>query len=115
VDAACGTGNVRAKINDDLKEVDVVADDLRNLIRSGKLSIGTTLAHKGRQRSDRDVSATVVEGGLRLRGQVYATPSGAAKAVTRTPVNGWAFWRLPDGRHLYSLRPSTGPTDDDGG
>ena len=81
-----------------------MADDLRDLIRSGKLPIGTTLEHKGRIYTDRTVTATVVESGIRLHGQVFKTPSGAAKAVTRKPVDGWSFWRLPDGRPLEALR-----------
>jgi hypothetical protein len=67
------------------------AEDFRVLIRSGKLPIGTTLQHRGPRFTDRDVTATVVEGGLVLRGEIYTTPSGAAKAVTRKPVDGWSF------------------------
>lgn len=86
-----------------------MADDFHNLIRSGKLPVGTTLEHKARIYSDRNVSGTVVDGGLRVRGRVYTTPSGAAKAVTRKPVDGWSFWRLPDGRQLVSLRIREAP------
>jgi hypothetical protein len=27
-------------------------------------------------------------------GKVYASPTGAAKAVTKTEVNGWDFWGI---------------------
>jgi len=37
--------------------------------------------------------------------QARATPSGAAKAHTGKPVDGWLYWRLPDGKPLSSLRP----------
>jgi hypothetical protein len=32
--------------------------------------------------------------GWQVNGQVYASPSGAARAVTGTAINGWAFWRI---------------------
>jgi hypothetical protein len=27
-------------------------------------------------------------------GRTYATPSGAAKSITKHDVNGWVFWRI---------------------
>jgi hypothetical protein len=29
-----------------------------------------------------------------VAGDVFATPSGAAKSITKQEVNGWAFWRI---------------------
>jgi hypothetical protein len=82
----------------------VATEDLLSLIRSGKLAIGTELHHVSRRNPDRGVAATVVADGIRLRDQVYASPSGAAKSVTGTAVDGWRFWRLPDGQLLDGLR-----------
>jgi hypothetical protein len=39
-----------------------------------------------------------------MGGRNFATPSAAAKEVTGKPVDGWLFWKLPDGRSLDSLR-----------
>jgi RAMA domain-containing protein len=78
---------------------------LLDLIRAGKLSTGINLHHVGRRRRDfRDVQAEVVSQGLKVRGRVYSTPSAAAVSVTGKPVDGWLFWKLPDGRNLGSLR-----------
>ena len=32
--------------------------------------------------------------GYEVNGRVFQTPSGAAKSITRTEVNGWGFWRI---------------------
>ena len=75
-----------------------------SLIRSGKLRLGVTVLHRGRSGRGTDATATVVEQGLRMRGRIFSTPSGAARAITGKPVDGWIFWRLPDGGPLDSLR-----------
>lgn len=38
--------------------------------------------------------AEVKEGGLMLNGQRYDSPSSAAMAITKSPVNGWTFWEV---------------------
>lgn len=83
-----------------------MAENLLTLISDGRLPQGTVLHHVGRgiAPNSRDVTATVVRGGIELRGKVYPTPSGAARAVTGSPVDGWAFWKLPTGERLDSLR-----------
>jgi hypothetical protein len=83
-----------------------MAENLLTLISDGRLPEGTVLHHVGRGKTSasRGVTATVVRGGIRLRGEVYSTPSAAAKAVTGLPVDGWAFWKLPTGERLDSLR-----------
>jgi RAMA domain-containing protein/DUF2924 family protein len=83
----------------------VAGQELLVLIGSGRLAIGATLFHQARRYHDRNVTATVVKEGLRVRGKVYGTPSAAARAITGKPVDGWAFWRLPNGERLDSLRP----------
>lgn len=84
-----------------------MAEDLRSLILTGKLPLGTTLYHQARRYSDRNVEAKVVREGLQVGHASYSSPSAAARAVTGRPVDGWAFWRLPDGRRLDALRAST--------
>ena len=81
-----------------------MTEDLLTLIRTGRLKEGTVVHHQSRRDQARNVTATVVRGGIRLEGAVYPTPSGAAKAITGAPVDGWAFWKLPNGERLDSLR-----------
>jgi len=83
-----------------------MADDLKSLIQSGRLPVGLKLVH--RPRGQAEVTATVTEQGLKVKGRPYSTPSGAAKAYTGKPVDGWLYWRLPDGKPLDSLRPDHG-------
>jgi hypothetical protein len=82
----------------------VASDQLLALIASGRLAIGTTLFHQARRHSDRNVTATVTKEGLRVGATVYGTPSAAARSLTGKPVDGWAFWRLPSGERLDTLR-----------
>ncbi|MGH3198963.1 MAG: hypothetical protein ACRDNT_24275 [Streptosporangiaceae bacterium] len=81
-----------------------MADDLLTLIHSGKLPSGTTLRHSFRRGDQGDVTATVVDDGIRMKGKTYKTPSEAARAITRMPVDGWLFWKLPTGESLGTLR-----------
>ena len=32
--------------------------------------------------------------GYRVLGKVYPSPTAAAKAITKTEVNGWSFWGM---------------------
>ncbi len=80
---------------------------LKDLIRSGKLRTGTRLHHPARIHRERAVEALVVHEGIKLGGTVFTTPSAAAEFITRGAVNGWVFWKLPDGSHLGSLRSGT--------
>jgi site-specific DNA-methyltransferase (adenine-specific) len=81
-----------------------MADDLLTLIRTGKLPSGITLRHSFRRVAKGDVTSTVVDDGIRVRGRTYKTPSAAARAITQTPVDGWLFWKLPTGESLGTLR-----------
>jgi RAMA domain-containing protein/DUF2924 family protein len=81
-----------------------MAETLRDLIDSGDLEVGTTLHHSPRRYADRRVTATVEREGIRLKGHLYETPSAAARSITGTPVDGWGWWRLPDGRRVDALR-----------
>lgn len=44
-------------------------------------------AYKGRQHT-----GTVQNGALVVNGRRFSSPSAAAVAITRNPVNGWMFW-----------------------
>ena len=35
--------------------------------------------------------------GYELNGQIYDTPTAAAKSITKFEVNGWRFWHLKKG------------------
>jgi Restriction Enzyme Adenine Methylase Associated len=79
-----------------------MAEGLLSLIISGKLPSGTVLDHQGREYS---AKATVTENGLNVRGRIYETPTGAARAVNgNREVDGWLFWKLPSGKPLDTLR-----------
>jgi hypothetical protein len=81
----------------------VTSGNLATLIQSGRLRVGTKLFHKTRGQSA-GVTATVTDAGLRTKSDTYSTPSGAARAHTGKPVDGWNYWRLPGGEPLDSLR-----------
>ncbi len=80
-----------------------VAVDLRALVAAGSLPPGTQL--RPREGANAGRSALVLANGrLELDGKQYDSPSGAGKAVLGRAVNGWTFWRLPDGRPLMDVR-----------
>ena len=81
-----------------------MADDLASLIRSGRLPVGLKLVHRSRGGRWAEATATVSKLGLLVNGLMYSTPSGAARVYTGKPVDGWLYWRLPDGKPLDSLR-----------
>lgn len=79
---------------------------LQELIRSGRLPVGTVLYHPNRTPPDTAVTAIVTTNGIKLGAQVFDSPSAAAKAVANYEVNGWYFWKLRDsGEPLRSVRP----------
>lgn len=76
---------------------------LRDLVASGHLAVGTILV--AREGSYEGRSATVTPDGLlEMGGKTYDTPSGAGKEVLGRAVNGWTFWRLPEGGKLMDVR-----------
>lgn len=77
---------------------------LDDLVAIGSLALGTKLHHPARRHRDRAVEAIVVRGGLKLGSRTFATPSAAAREVTGSPVDGWLWWKLPNGSPLGSLR-----------
>jgi len=53
----------------------------------------------------RTTRAIVVFDGLYVEGHgLYEDPSPAARAATGVSLNGWKYWKLPDGRALADLR-----------
>lgn len=78
--------------------------EVKHLIGAGLLEPGTVLT--ARPGPWQDATATVLGGGqLEIRGETFATPSGAGSRVRGGgATNGWVFWRLPDGRPLGDVR-----------
>lgn len=35
--------------------------------------------------------------------KTFPFPSGAARAITKTSINGWKYWRILDGGEYYEL------------
>jgi hypothetical protein len=66
-----------------------------------RFSVGTEFraSHKGQTHFARVEGAALV-----LAGKPYYSPSSAAMAVTKSPVNGWTFWecKLP-GRTAWQI------------
>lgn len=45
-----------------------------------------------------------VNGGIKCKGQIFETPTGAAKAIIgRGAVNGWNFWKYKAGKGKFVL------------
>jgi len=66
----------------------LMAENLRALIASGKLSTGTQLHHEGRGALARTVTATVTEDGISFNDHTYRSPSGAARATNLRLLGG---------------------------
>ena len=70
--------------------------DLADLIAAGVLAEGATL--HARRAGVADRTATVLSDGvIDVDGVRHLTPSGAARAVSGTSVNGWWFWLVDPG------------------
>jgi hypothetical protein len=76
--------------------------ELADIMAAGLLDDGVTLHARGRRAAGR--TATVLsDGSLDVDGVRYSSPSGAARAVSGTSVNGWWFWLL-EPKSTRSLR-----------
>jgi hypothetical protein len=78
--------------------------ELADVMTAGLLEEGTILYARRRRVADR--TATLLsDGALDVDGVRYATPSGAARAVSGTSENGWWFWLVEpkSGRSLNDL------------
>lgn len=77
--------------------------EIKHLVAAGLLEPGTQLTpREGRWSSRRAFVRD--DGRLEVDGQLFDTPSGAGLFVKGGVTNGWAFWRLPDGRRLVDVR-----------
>ena len=65
---------------------------LFDLIGAGLLEPGTTLY--ARQTYDYHPATVLSDGRIDLDGEIFESPSGAAKTITGSSVNGWWFWKL---------------------
>jgi len=81
--------------------MDEVDEVLRTLIADGTLPVGTKLTHQGRAGL---AVAVVVGDGLRVGDHTYLSASDAANAASHSHVNGWEYWKMPDGQPLGWLR-----------
>jgi alkylated DNA nucleotide flippase Atl1 len=77
---------------------------VKHLVEAGLIAPGTILT-AGPDGTWKDRYATVLaDGQLSVDGRTFETPSGAGKHLKGKATNGWAFWRLPDGRKLLDVR-----------
>lgn len=80
--------------------------ELVDFIGAGMLGVGQKL-HPRQKATDGVVATVLADGSIEVRGQAFATPSGAAGAITGSPTNGWwYFLRDPESfqSSLSSLR-----------
>jgi hypothetical protein len=83
----------------DIKKMKV---GLADLIGAGLLDVGATLY--SRRKAHRDRTATVLaDGRLDVDGESFDSPSGAARSITGSQMNGWWFFLL-DPKSKRSLR-----------
>lgn len=77
--------------------------ELKHLMAAGLVATGTVLT--SRPGPWQDATATILDDGtLDVDGEVFDSPSGAAKRIRGGAANGWVFWRLPDGAPLGDVR-----------
>lgn len=77
---------------------------IKDLVARGLIQPGTALRPRAGEHEHRAAVVTA-KGLIEVDGETFDSPSGAGKAVLGRTVNGWNFWRLPDGRRLKELRP----------
>jgi hypothetical protein len=96
---------------------------LADLIGAGLLEPGTVL-HARRKALSHRIAVLLADGQLDVDGEVFATPSGAAKAIVGRGINGWRFFlvdpvsrrRLADVVRDYADQTAADIEDDvDGG
>ncbi|MGW3890454.1 GmrSD restriction endonuclease domain-containing protein [Micromonospora chokoriensis] len=77
---------------------------LADLMSAGLLEAGTSL-HPRRQRFAERTAIVLPDGALDVDGVRHATPSGAARHLSGTSLNGWRFWLVEPrtGRCLSDL------------
>ncbi len=81
--------------------------EVKHLVAAGLLPPGTRLLPRP-GRWDALQAVVMSDGTLELDGKVFQTPSGAGTHLRGGATNGWAFWRLEDGRKLADVRAAYG-------
>lgn len=76
--------------------------ELADLIGAGMIDEGATL-HAPPGRLGGRTATVLSDGALDVNGVRFASPSGAARVLTKTQVNGWSFW-LVDLKSKRSLK-----------
>lgn len=76
---------------------------IKHLVAAGLLSPGTRLLPRPGTWAATE-AVVGADGTLQLDGKAFQTPSGAGSHLKGGATNGWAFWRLEDGRKLADVR-----------
>lgn len=78
-------------------------ESLQDLVAAGDLAVGSVLS--GRHRGETFTVRIAGDGRPQSGGQTFDSLSQAARELTgQSAVNGWKFWKLPDGRSVGELR-----------
>jgi hypothetical protein len=98
--------NLRARLAKDIRQRD--RQKLRDIVGSSEETLRVVLPGRmppllpyvkkvfklrGRSKGKSFHASVKDDGRIRLKGKVYASPSAAASAATKYPVDGWSFWK----------------------
>lgn len=83
----------RVNLSDERREAQARRVEVADLISAGLLNGGATLYARRQRVADR-VATVLSDGSIDVNGTSYATPSGAARAITGKHDNGWWFWLI---------------------
>lgn len=77
---------------------------LKMIINAGIIEIGTKVYSS----PNNDISGTIDKDGaitfeINNKIKTFPFPSGAARAITKTSVNGWIYWRILNDGIYYEL------------
>lgn len=92
------------KVTDPHNKVQSDWVQVKHLLEAGLISPGNALTPRPDGPWKDRQAIILTDGQLSVDGHTFETPSGAGKYVKGKVVNGWAFWRLPDGRKLLDVR-----------
>ncbi|BDZ59865.1 GmrSD restriction endonuclease domain-containing protein [Barrientosiimonas endolithica] len=76
---------------------------LRDVVAAGYVPVGTVLTSRDGNAPGHRATVTA-DGLLEMGGKIYDSPSGAGREVLGRAINGWTFWRLPNGAKLSEAR-----------
>jgi len=88
-----------------MKYIEIPDITLKTIIESGIIKTGTKVFAI----SDNQITGVLNnDGSLTLnidnQQKIFPFPSGAARAVTKTSVNGWIFWMIDDNGTINNLK-----------